>query len=134
MWNAVERIGDLARFAPDRRFVWLRREPREIGVSWSRAAQTGRYHAWNPPPRIEPPFVREDVDALVRLAREHDAAWSRWFIGRAVEPLELRFGDVAAEPSAAASHVLAHLGLPDTHVVVRTDPSPPSDWQTRDEA
>ena len=48
------------------------------------------YHAWDPPPRVEPRFVREEVDALVGLAREHDAAWGRWFSDRAIEPLELR--------------------------------------------
>jgi trehalose 2-sulfotransferase len=130
-WDAVRRAGDLAVLAPDRRFVWLRREPEAIGVSWARAAQTGCYHAWDPPPRIEPRFVREDVDALVGLAREHDAAWGSWFSDRAIEPREVRFDDVVQAPSAAAARVLAHLGLPDQPVVVRTDPSPSSDWQAR---
>src|SRR5581483_975365 len=101
--------------------------PEAIGVSWARAAQSGSFHAWDPPPRVEPRFVREEVDALVGLAREHDAAWGRWFSDRAIAPLELRFDDVVADPSAAASRVLAHLGLPDQPAVVRTDPSPPSD-------
>jgi LPS sulfotransferase NodH len=47
-WDAFARAGDLTAFAPDRRFVWLRREPEAIGASWAWAAQTGRYHAWNP--------------------------------------------------------------------------------------
>jgi LPS sulfotransferase NodH len=127
----VERGGDLAVFAPERRFVWLRREPEAIGVSWAWAAQTGRYHAWDPPPRTKPRFVREQVDALVGLAREHDAAWARWFCAREVEPLELWFDDVVADPSAASARVLAHLGLPDAPAVVRTEPSPPSDWRSR---
>jgi LPS sulfotransferase NodH len=130
-WDAVERVGDLKAFAPDCRFVWLRRDPEAIGVSWAWAAQTGRYHAWDPPPRIEPRFVREDVDALVRLAREHDAGWSSWFSDRAIEPLELRFDEVVREPRAASTRVLGYLGLPDQPAVVRTDPSPPSDWQVR---
>jgi trehalose 2-sulfotransferase len=123
-WDAVERAGDLAAFAPDRRFVWLRREPEAIGVSWARAAQTGRYHAWDPQPRTEPRFVREDVDALTGLAREHDAAWAGWFSDRAEKPLELWYDDVVADPGETASRVLAHLGLPDAPAVVRTEPSP----------
>jgi LPS sulfotransferase NodH len=130
-WDAVERAGDLAVFAPERRFVWLRREPEAIGVSWAWAAQTGRYHAWDPPPRTKPRFVREQVDALVGLAREHDAAWARCFCAHGVEPLELWFDDVVADPSAASARVLAHLGLPDAPAVVRTEPSPPSDWRSR---
>ena len=130
-WDAIERAGDLAAFAPERRFVWLRREPEPIGVSWAWAAQTGRYQAWNPPPRQEPQFVREKVDALVGLARQHDAAWARWFSDRAVEPLELWFDDVVADPAGASACVLAHLGLPDVPAFVRTEPSPPSDWLAR---
>lgn len=130
-WDAVERAGDLAAFAPERRFVWLRRDPEAIGVSWARAAQTGHYHAWDPPPRTEPRFVREEVEALVGLARERDAAWAGWFSDRAVEPLELWYDEVVADPSAAASRVLAHLGLQDVPAAVRTEPSPPSDWRAR---
>jgi trehalose 2-sulfotransferase len=130
-WDAVDRAGDLGAFAPEQRFVWLRRDPEAIGVSWAWAAQTGHYHAWDPPPRTEPHFVREDVDALVGLAREQDSAWDRWFSGRTVEPLELWFDDVVADPGTASSSVLAHLRLPDAPAVIRTDPSPPSDWPAR---
>ena len=56
-WDAIARAGDLAAFAPKRRFVWLRRQPEAVGVSWAWAAQTGRYHAWDPPPPVEPRFV-----------------------------------------------------------------------------
>ena len=130
-WDAFERAGDLGAFAPEQRFVWLRRDPEAIGVSWAWAAQTGRYHAWDPPPRTEPHFVREEVDALVRLAREQDSAWSCWFSRRKVEPLELWFDNVVADPRTASASVLAHLGLPDAPAVIRTDPSPPSDWRAR---
>jgi hypothetical protein len=111
-WDAVDRAGHLRAFAPEQRFVWLRRDPEAIGVSWAWAAQTGRYHAWDPPPRAEPHFVREDVDALVRLAREQDLAWGRWFSRPTVEPLELWFDDVVADPRTASASVLAHLGYP----------------------
>jgi trehalose 2-sulfotransferase len=130
-WNALERAGDLTALAPERRFVWLRREPEAIGVSWAWAAQTGRYHAWDPPPQLEPRFVREEVDALVGLAREHDAAWACWFADHADVPLELWFDEVVADPGGASTHVLAHLGLPNVPAVVRTEPAPPSDWRAR---
>jgi len=130
-WDALERVGDAPSLAPERRFVWLRREPEAIGISWGLAEQTGRYHAWDPPPRREPRFDREQVDALVGLAREHDAAWARWFPDHAVEPLELWFDEVVADPSEASARVLAHLGLPEVPAVIRTEPSPPSDWRAR---
>jgi LPS sulfotransferase NodH len=130
-WDALQRAGDLAAFAPRRRFVWLRREPEAVGVSWAWAAQTGRYHAWDPPPRLEPRFVRDEVDALVGLAREHNAAWAHWFPDHAVEPLELWFDALVADPGGASARVLAHLGLPEAAAVVRTEPSPPSDWRAR---
>jgi LPS sulfotransferase NodH len=130
-WDALERAGDLAALAPERRFVWLRRAPEAIGVSWAWAAQTGRYHAWDPPPRLEPRFVPEEADTLVGLAREHDAAWGHWFRDHAVEPLELWFNDLVADPGGASARVLAHLGLPEAPAVIQTEPSPPSDWLAR---
>jgi LPS sulfotransferase NodH len=130
-WDAVARAGDLASLAPEQFFVWLRRDPEAIGVSWARAAQTGRFHAWDPPPDAEPRFVREKIDALARLARARNTAWGRWFAERAIEPLELWYDDVVAEPYAASARVLEHLGLPAAAAAVRTDPSPPSDWLER---
>ena len=133
-WDAVARAGYLGAFAPEQRFVWVRRSAEAIGISWARAARTGYFHAWDPPPRKEPVFVAREVDALVRLAREHDLAWSRWFADRGVEPLELLFDDLVANPHQAVSLVLNHLGLPDTPATVRTDPMPPSDWAERYES
>jgi LPS sulfotransferase NodH len=71
------------------------------------------------------------VDALVGLAREHDAAWARWLMNHAIEPLELWFDDLVADPGRASACVLAHLGLPVVPAVVRTEPSRPSDWLAR---
>ena len=44
-----------------------------------------------------------------------------------IEPLELSFDDVVANPRGASARVLAHLGLP--HVPAIAEPSPPSDWR-----
>jgi LPS sulfotransferase NodH len=131
MWDAVEHAGDLASLAPEQLFVWLRRDAEAIGVSWARAAQTGGFHAWDPPPHAEPRFVRDEIDSLAYLARARDAAWERWFAERTIEPLELWYDDLVAEPDATAGRVLAHLGLPEAAAAVRTDPSPPSDWLER---
>jgi LPS sulfotransferase NodH len=132
MWGAeVERAGDLASLAPEQCFVWLRRDPEAIGVSWARAAQTGFYHAWDPPPEVEPRFVRDEIDGLAQLARERDAAWRRWFAEHAIQPLELWYDDVVAEPAAASARVLAYLGLPTVPSTVRTERLPPSDWLER---
>ncbi len=100
-----------------------------VGACLLRVRST-HYHAWDPPPREEPRFVPDEVDALVRLAGEHDRAWSRWFVDRTVEPLELLFDDLVTNPHEVAARVLEHLGLPDTPATLRTDPTPRSDsWE-----
>ena len=132
MWgHEVERLGDPASIAPEQLFVWLRRDAEAVGVSWARAAQTGFFHAWDPPPMGEPRFVREEIEGLARLARERDDAWRRWFADRAIEPLELRYDDVVADPDAATARVLSYLGLPEAAATLRTEPLPPSDWLER---
>jgi trehalose 2-sulfotransferase len=131
MWDEVERAGDLASLAPERYFVWLRRDAEAIGASWARAAQTGFFHAWDPPPKVEPRFVRDEIDGLARLARERDTAWAGWFAERTIEPLELWYDDVVAEPDTASARVLTYLGLPNAAATTRTDPLPPSDWLER---
>jgi LPS sulfotransferase NodH len=132
MWGeALERMGEPASFAPEQFFVWLRRDHEAVGVSWARAAQTGFFHAWDPPPKGEPRFVRQEIEGLAGLARERDAAWRRWFADRAIEPLELWYDDVVADPDAASARVLAYLGLSKVAARVRTEPMPPSDWLER---
>jgi trehalose 2-sulfotransferase len=130
-WDAVERAPDLAFWAQDQFFVWLRRDPEEIGVSWALAAETGHFHVWDPWPDDEPEFAADRIDPLVRLARTHDAAWGSWFGQRAIEPLELWYDEVVAGPNSATARVLDHLGLPQASAFVRTEASPPSDWLER---
>src|SRR5262249_28400054 len=112
-------------------FVWVRRDPNAVGASWARAAQTGFFHAWDPPPTRKPRFARQEIECLARLARERDAAWGRWFADRAIEPLEVRYDDLVADPGAASDRILAYLGLPNVVASVRTEPLPPSDWLAR---
>jgi hypothetical protein len=62
--GAVERAGDLAVFAPEQRFVWLRRSAEAIGISWARAARTGYFQAWDAPARPTSVVGREEEQAV----------------------------------------------------------------------
>ncbi len=93
-------------------YVWVRRfDTARQAVSLWKAVQTG---AWRKAPGDEGPAPRYDftaIDHLVRLLRDHDAQWERWFDRRGIEPLIFRYRHIAADPFAAARGVLEHLGI-----------------------
>jgi trehalose 2-sulfotransferase len=91
-------VPDLSAF-PHPRFVWLRRRDRVAqAVSFSKAVQTGHWHHWDPLPREEPSYRFDEIDALLRELEELELGWERWFEGLGVEPLELAYEDVVAQP------------------------------------
>lgn len=101
----------LERCFPQPRFVWLRREDvRAQAESWARAVQTGVWAHWDEPCGA-PAHAPEQVAALAGAAREHDAAWGRWFAGQGIEPLVVRYEDLAADPSGVAAEVAAFVGV-----------------------
>jgi LPS sulfotransferase NodH len=108
-------LGDLETlesFAPRPRFVWIRRgDVVAQAVSWSRAIQGGRWWSGATEPEGELAFDFEQIDNLVRLVREHDAGWRSWFAGNGVEPHEVAYEELAAEPAAVAAGVLGFLGV-----------------------
>jgi LPS sulfotransferase NodH len=52
------------------------------------------------------------VEALRAELDELEAGWERWFAERGVEPLEVIYEELAADPAAETRRVLAFLGLP----------------------
>jgi LPS sulfotransferase NodH len=109
---ALNDVSAIESFVPRPRFVWIRREDVVAqAVSWSRAIQGGRW--WSEDARPEAPlaFRFEQIDALVREIREHDAAWRAWFAANGVEPVEVRYEEVAAEPVSVGAAVLLSLGI-----------------------
>jgi LPS sulfotransferase NodH len=98
---------------PRPRFVWMRRRDRLAqAASFARAVQTGHWHHWDPPARAEPEARPDMVEALRAELDELEAGWERWFAERGVEPLEVAYEELAADPAAETRRVLAFLGLP----------------------
>ncbi len=62
-------------------------------------------------PAPEPRYSFAAIDHLVRMLRSHDRRWCRWFEARAIEPLELRYEDVARDPAAAVLRTLEFAGV-----------------------
>ena len=104
-------LPDLSPF-PEPRFVWLRRRDRVAqAVSFARAVQTGHWHGWNRKPSAESTFSFDAIDALLRELDELDTGWERWFDHEGVEPLELVYEEVIADPRAETLRVLDFLSL-----------------------
>ena len=104
-------LPDLTPF-PDRRFIWMRRRDRVAqAVSFARAAQSGHWHHWDPPPRCVPKYRFDAIDVLASEIKELEQSWRRWFDESGVAPLEVAYEDLAAQPSGETARVLDFLGL-----------------------
>lgn len=122
------------------RFVHLRR--RDVvaqAVSWAKAQQT---HFWHPGEAVEPGGERPHYDAeligrLVATVERFEADWVRWFATHGLEPCEVVYEELAADPTGTAHRVLDQLGLrvpPDRPLVVghhRQADDVNADWTSR---
>jgi trehalose 2-sulfotransferase len=98
---------------PRTRFIWMRRRDRLAqAASFARAVQTGHWHHWDPPASAEPEWRPDMVEALHAELDELEAGWERWFADSGVEPLEVVYEELAADPTAETKRVLVFLGLP----------------------
>jgi LPS sulfotransferase NodH len=82
-------------------------------VSWARASQT---HFWHPgeavqPGGSEPHYDGELIGRLVTTIEQFEQRWRRWFADHAIEPFEVVYENLAADPQRIARQVLDHLGL-----------------------
>jgi trehalose 2-sulfotransferase len=125
-----ERLRDGAiveRFFPAPRYVWIRRDDVVAqAVSWAKAIQSGYWHVWDERRDVELRLDLEQVDALVREVREHDLAWRRWFGANGVEPLVVRYEELAAEQQAVTRRVLDFLGVAAPPGTVFASPTRPT--------
>ena len=96
---------------PDPAFVWIwRRDPVAQGISWARAAQTGKYAA-HQEQTAEASFDFQFIDGLVQLARAQTGAWRRWFAAQQVDPFEVTYEDLCADIAGITLGALEVLGL-----------------------
>jgi LPS sulfotransferase NodH len=101
----------IAAVFPEPRFVWLRREDVVAqGVSWWRAKESG---AWihGQARGSEETFDFAGIDAAVRLAREQTEEWLRWFAASGIEPLEVVYEQLVADPAKVVRAILSVVGI-----------------------
>jgi LPS sulfotransferase NodH len=101
MWG---QLPELSAF-PRPLFVWLRRRDR------LKALQTGHWHHWDPRPSKAPTFRYAEVDSLLRELDELESRWADWFEQQRIQPLEVAYEQLVADPEAATLEVLAFLSL-----------------------
>jgi LPS sulfotransferase NodH len=95
---------------PEPRYIWLSRQD-EIGqaVSWHRAKTTGVWHDGDRP-QAGAIFDFEAIDERLRLVREHNARWRRWFGDNGIEPFQVTYEDLVADPAAVTHAAIVFLG------------------------
>ena len=122
-------------------FVHLTRPDKlDQAISRVRAEQTGLWHRHadgtelerlSPPaePHYDPGAIARHRDDLAA----QDAAWTAWFEGEGIDPLSVRYDDLAADPRATLARVLAALGLdPETAGSVQSPTARLADTLSRD--
>ena len=90
-------------------------------VSWGRAEQTG-YWQRGDAAEVEPHLDVGQVDDLVRTVRDHNSAWSAWFVEQGAQPQEVVYEDLIYDPRGTVLGVLECQGL-----------VAPSDWRPQSE-
>jgi LPS sulfotransferase NodH len=73
---------------------------------------------------------------LAREAAAHDAGWRAWFAANEIEPLAIRFEDLAADTVGATRAVLEFLGVaagdvPITELTLKASDSVNDEWTAR---
>ena len=95
---------------PTPRYIALTREDTLAqAVSWWRAKIT-RVWLDDDEQVADPVFDFDAIDERVRMAREHDAAWQRWFDANGITPHRVTYEELVADPAAAARGALGFLG------------------------
>jgi LPS sulfotransferase NodH len=113
----------LGTWFPDLRHVFLHRsDTARQAISYYRAAKTQAWFATDgsgSEPGISEPDLQQ-VRWFEGVLVQHRRRWRDYFARSGVTPLEIRYEDLAADPSATVDRVLAFLGLPQAAV-----PTPP---------
>lgn len=103
------------------RFVHLqRRDVLAQAVSWAKAEQTGHWHDGDSvAPQATIRFDVKQIDRLVVMINEHNAAWRDWFHASATRPLVVHYEDLVADVVRVLDGILQflRLELPPGHVV-----------------
>ncbi|QSB13176.1 sulfotransferase [Natronosporangium hydrolyticum] len=94
------------------RFVYVERADTVAqAVSWARAEQTKRWQVGDAPSQEPPRYDRSRIAQLVETIEQQRAAWRRWFAEQHVEPYEVSYEELAADPTGVTEGVLDSLEL-----------------------
>lgn len=88
-------------------------------VSWARAEQTGYWQHGDTVSRRPEPDLQQMTD-LVGTIRAHNASWRAWFASNGIDPHEVSYEQVVAEPRIAVEGIAARLQV-----------DVPADWRPR---
>jgi LPS sulfotransferase NodH len=101
----------IAAIFPSPRYVFLTREDTLAqAVSWWKAMTSGKWTDGRPITGAAA-FDYEGIEGRVKQVEAHNERWRRWFAANGVEPLELSYESVAANPGDAVRRVLDHIGV-----------------------
>jgi LPS sulfotransferase NodH len=106
---------------PALRFVHMTRADKIAqAVSLWRAVQTRAWRADDQRGPDEAVYAFAGIDHLVSQLRKHDDAWSAWFAEHDLQPLVVRYEELARDPQGTVGRVLRFVGAGDADV-----PAPP---------
>jgi trehalose 2-sulfotransferase len=114
--GGARRGQDPQRGVRGQRFVYLRRsDVLAQAVSWLRAEQTGVWfqtgQRGEAQPGREPRFDFGRIRELARMIGEHNGAWRNWFASAGIQPHQVGYEDLDADPVGVTRGILGFLGL-----------------------
>jgi LPS sulfotransferase NodH len=103
--------GDPRELMPNLHFVSITRSDRlRQAISWSRAQQSGKFHAHDPA-KSEPAYDAGHITHMLRRIEREEKLWDRTFGRLGIEPHRIVYEDVVAAPEDTVREVLAFLGV-----------------------
>jgi LPS sulfotransferase NodH len=101
-------------------WIWLRR--RDIlgqAISFTLALQRGTFVSYYPASRAAE-YAPQKVNAMLRAVAEREAQWRAYFGRNGIQPLELWYEDVEADPRAALRAVARYIGVDEEQAMAAT--------------
>jgi LPS sulfotransferase NodH len=113
----------LAGLLGDVQYVHVLREDHVAqAISMWRAVQTRAWRA-ETDDAVEPVYSFSGIEHLAHQLERHNVAWDRWFDQQEIEPLRVRYSEMAEDPGRVLQDTLDFIGVGDQ---AHAEPPPPS--------
>ena len=100
---------------PNLHYIWIVRTDKvRQAVSWTIAAQTDIYAAWQAeiqPPKQEPVFDFEQIELLHNLILEGEAGWQSFFQANSIVPFKVVYEELVKTYEEIALRILDFFGI-----------------------